>query len=367
MSRRGAAMIGVAALAAAAPVTTADAAARTTSATTTATAAVRVVSKSLDAPFGLQFVSSTRLLVAEGDTGEVTRIDTTNGTQKILIKGATGAAGVAQSAGRIFVALGGPNETGTPTGKYPPASILVANADGSGVRVLADLLAYEKKHNPDGQVQLVKGKPVDALSNPFSMNVSQYGLLVADGGANDVLRVNRLTGAVSTFFVPPTVKSKVCLRPGAQANPGTIGCDPVPTGIAVARGRIYVSTLGAGSPLGSRIYVLNPANGRITKIYKGFTSLTGIAVAADGTIYASQVEYGAPPGEGPPPPGFNPAKVGRILRIAPNGVRTYAQVTMPTGLALHGGKLYASTWSIAGFLGMKHAGQIQQVPFSLFK
>jgi outer membrane protein assembly factor BamB len=364
MTLSAAAIIGLAALTAAAPLTAADAAARTT----TATAAVHVVSKSLDGPFGLQFVSSTRLLVAEGDTGEITRIDTTNGTQKILIKGAGGAAGVALSAGRIFVALGGPDESGAPpAGRFPPSSVLVANADGTGARVLADLLAYEKKHNPDGQVQLVKGKPVDALSNPFSMNVNQYGLYVADGGANDVLRVNRLTGAVTTFFVPPTVKSKVCLRPGMQANPGTVGCDPVPTGVAAARGHIYVSTYGAGSPDGSRIYVLNPTTGKIQQIFKGFTGLTGLTVAADGTIYASEVEYGAPPGEGPPPPGFNPAKVGRIVRIAPNGTVTYAQVTMPTGLALNGGKLYASTWSIAGFLGIKHAGQIQQVPFSLFK
>ena len=47
------------------------------------------------------------------------------------------------------------------------------------------------------------------------------GLLVADGGANDVLRVNPRTGRVSTFFVPPTVKHQV---PAArEANPGTDG------------------------------------------------------------------------------------------------------------------------------------------------
>ena len=69
------------------------------------------------------------------------------------------------------------------------------------------------------------------------------GLLVADGGANDVLRVNPRTGKVSTFFVPPTAKTPACLAEGAQANPGTVGCDPVPTGLAVHGRYVYVSTI----------------------------------------------------------------------------------------------------------------------------
>ena len=115
--------------------------------------------------------------------------------------------------------------------------------------MIADLGKYELAHNPDGQVQFVDGKPVDALSNPFAMTMSRYGLIVADGGANDVLRVDPSTGRVSTFFVPHTVTDvKACLAPGAQSNPGTVGCDPVPTGVAVSRGSVYVSTLGAEQP-----------------------------------------------------------------------------------------------------------------------
>jgi hypothetical protein len=36
-------------------------------------------------------------------------------------------------------------------------------------------------------------------------------------------------------------------------------------------------------------------------------------------------------------------------------------VTMPTGLQYAGGHLYASSWSIAGQLGIPHAGQIVEV------
>ena len=34
---------------------------------------------------------------------------------------------------------------------------------------------------------------------------------------------------------------------------------------------------------------------------------------------------------------------------------------MPTGLEYFGGRLYASSWSIASFLGIPHAGQLVQV------
>ena len=147
--------------------------------------------------------------------------------------------------------------------------------------------------------------------------ISRYGVLVADGGANDVLKVNPWTGKVSTFFVPPTVKDvAACLQPGAQNNPGTVGCDPVPTGIAVTR---------------------------------------------SGTIYVSEVLHGAPEGDGPPPPGFDPSSVGRITRIGCHGHVSHAQVTMPVGLSLSGGRLYSTAWSIAGQLGIPSAGQIVQV------
>ncbi len=333
----------------------------------TAKPAGHVRVQGLDGPIGIQFTADNTAVVANGDVGQVVRVNTVTGAKKVLVSGAGGVAGVAESNGVLYAALAGPNENGKPTpGKFPPSSLLKANADGSGVHVFADLLAYEIKHNPDGQVQLVKGKPVDALSNPFSINASKYGLFIADGGANDVLRVNRDTGAISTFFVPPTAKTKACLAKGAQANPGTVGCDPVPTGIAVARGHIFISTLGAESPGAGRVYELTPS-GKFVRSWHGLTSPTGIAVTGDGTIFVSEVTFGAPQGDGPPPPGFNPAAVGRITRIAPNGTMTHAQVTMPTGLTLNHGHLYASTWSIASFLGIKHAGQVVWVPQSAFK
>ena len=325
------------------------------------------VTKGLDGPFGLQAVGDRGFVVAESVSGEVTRVYK-DGRQRPIIRGAAGVAGVAAGHGKLFSVLGGGSEEGAaPAGRYKGTSVLRSDHRGRHVKVLANLERYELRHNPDGQVQFVKGVPVDALSNPFSMNLSKYGLLVADGGANDVLKVNPRTGRVSTFFVPPTVKDvKACLRPGAQANPGTRGCDPVPTGIAVAQGSVYVSTLGAEVPGAGRVYRLDGRTGEVQRVWKGLTAPTGIAVTPWGTIYVSEVLYGAPAGA--PPPGFKPSQIGRLTKLS-HGTRTHAKVTMPTGLEFSNGHLYASTWSIAAFppLGIQHAGRIVKVRWSAFR
>jgi hypothetical protein len=323
---------------------------------------VKTITSGLDGPYGLDIQSSKRAVITEGDSGEITAVNLKTGAQRTLISGLQGPSGVATHGHKIYVVLGGGGEEGPPPpSKYPPASLLVANKNGTGVRVLADLMAYELKHNPDGQVQFgPNGQPYDALSNPFSMIYTKWGLLVADGGANDVLRVNPRTGRISTFFVPPTAKTPACLQPGAQANPGTVGCDPVPTGVAVRGRYVYVSTLGAESPGAAAIWKLDGRTGKVLRVWHGFTSLTGIAVSPRGTIYVSEVLFGAPAGEGPPPPGFDPSTVGRITRIQ-HGRITHAQVTMPTGLEYFHGRLYASSWSIASFLGIQHAGKLVQV------
>jgi hypothetical protein len=329
---------------------------------------VRTITRGLDGPFGLDLVSSRTALVAEGDSGEVTAVDLRSGAQRTILSGLTAPAGVAAYGGKVYVALGGGDEQGPPPpSAYPPSSLLVAGGNGGHVRVLADLLAYEMAHNPDGQRQFdPQGNSYDALSNPFSVTATSWGLLVADGGANDVLRINPRTGKISTYFVPPTARTPECLAPGAQANPGTVGCDSVPTGVVQSGKYVYVSTLGAEQPGAAAIWKLDGRTGRVLRVWKGFTSLTGVAVTPGGTIYASEVLFGAPEGDGPPPPGFDPASVGRITRVD-HGRITHAPVTMPTGLRYVNGRLYASSWSIASFLGIPHAGTIVQVSPRAFR
>jgi hypothetical protein len=324
-----------------------------------------VVAKKLDGPFGLQKAVGHRgFVVAENVSGQLTRVFK-DGRQRVLVRRIAGAAGVAADADHVYAVVGGPNEEGQPpAGAFAPSSVVRTDYQGKHTKVIADLLKYELAHNPDGQVQFVDGKPVDSVSNPFSMTMSPWGLLVADGGANDVLKVNPRTGRVSTFFAPPTVKDvKACQAPDANANPGTVGCDPVPTGVDVVRGKVYVSTLGAEAPGAGRVYKLN-RKGEVLRVWKGLTAPTGIAVRHDGTIYVSQVLEGSPQGQ--PGPGFDPSTVGQITRID-GGRRTQAQVTMPTGLDLKSGDLYASAWSIGSFLGLKHVGQVVKVRERAFR
>ncbi len=325
----------------------------------------KVITTGLDDPFGLARLGSG-FVVAENTSGEVTKVDRF-GRQRVVLSDAPGVAGVAASGHHVFSALGGSDETGTPPpGTFKPTSVLRTNLHTHKTKVLANLLRYELKKNPDRQKQFDKNKkPYDTLSNPFAMTKFRGGLLVADGGGNDVLLVNPLTGHVRTFFVPPTVKDvPACLEPGTQANPGTVGCDPVPTGVASSHGSVYVSTLGAEVPGAGRVYKVNARTGKVQRVWKGLTAPTGVAVGRHGTIYVSHVFHGAPEGE--PGPGFDPSTVGRITKIAPNGKRTHAQVTMPTGLLVKDGHLYSTAWSVASFLGIEDAGQVVKVRASAF-
>jgi DNA-binding beta-propeller fold protein YncE len=304
---------------------------------------IHVVAKGLDVPFGLQKAVKHRgFVVAESASGEVTRVFK-SGRTRTIFSGAPGVAGVAASPKRVFAVIGGQNEQGDPSGgSYGPSKVLRMDYHGKHVKVIADLMKYELKHNPDGQVQFVDGHPVDALSNPFAMTWSKkFGLFVADGGANDVLRINPRTGRVHTFFVPKTVKKAGC----ENSNPGTTGCDPVPTGVQVLGNSLYVSTLGAEVPGAGRIYKLNARTGKVQRVWKHLTAPTGVAARADGTIYFSQVLYPAP--AGPP---------GRITRIR-NGHRTHAPVVMPTGVVLQDGVLYSTAFSLMG----PGAGQVVRV------
>ncbi|WP_369138507.1 ScyD/ScyE family protein [Modestobacter versicolor] len=327
--------------------------------------AVTTIATGLDGPRQLSEYPGDRLLVAESDSGEVSAVAQSTGVVETLLSGLYSPQGVDHADGRLYVAVGGPPPPDAGGPPPPPgaafASLLVAEP-GGGVLETIDLEAHELADNPDGQVQFVDGVPVDTLSNPFAVLAQEGRVLVADAGANAVLSVDPHTGEVSTFFVPPVVTpDEVAACGDGFNNPGTVGCDPVPTGIAEGPdGLLYVSTLGSEVPGAARVYVLD-WYGDVVDVIEGLTSATGVAVDEHGTVYVSDVVEGAPMGEGPPPAGFDPATVGEITRIDSDGSRSTSQVTMPTGLVVEDGDLYASAWSIAGFLGIPGAGEVVRV------
>ncbi len=317
---------------------------------------VTVVARNLAGPFGIALGPGGQLLVAESDAGKVTKIDLANGHRSTFLSGYPTVDAVDVGDNGTVYALTGEGNRNTPR-----AQRLFKAPYRGHATVAADLLAYELKHNPDGQSQ----KARDSLSNPFAVTRLPGRTLVADGGANDVISVSD-SGRLSTFFAPHNITSGVCH--GARNNdPRHPGCDPVPTGVAQGPdGAIYVSGLGAEAPNAGRVWKLDPSSGRVLRTWYGFTAPTGIAVGGDGSVYLSEGIYGAP--EGPPPAGFNPASVGRIVRIAPNGARTYARVTMPIGLRYYHGSLYSTAWSLAAFVGLPPtSGQVVRVRQAAFK
>jgi hypothetical protein len=311
-------------------------------------ARVGTVASGLNGPIGLGKLGRKSFVVAEQGASRVLLIGK-HGGKKVIVSQAGGVSGVVGRGRKVFSVIGGPDENGNPPqGKYAATSVLRTNLRTGRTVPIANLQTYELQHNPDGQKQFGPGHtPYDALSNPFTITSYPRGLLVADGGANDVLRVNPRTGKVSTFFVPPTVKaseSSVCGTPQGQANPGTVGCDPVPTGVVFARGSVWVLTLGAFAPGGGHIYKLNARTGKIQRVIKGLTAPVGLAVDHD-SIYVGE-----------------PNGPGDVLRIH-RGKRTHVSVPSPTSLVTRNGALFATS----GVFGPPGTGKILRITDGSFK
>ncbi len=222
--------------------------------------------------------------------------------------------------------------------------LLRARAFGSAVPV-ADLAAYEAAHDPDGQ---------GFDSNPYAALVLPHRVLVTDAAANDVLAVDD-AGRISTLAVLPQITDGAC---AGQPNDGTaVGCDPVPTSLAVGPdGSVYVGGLGGEAPGAGRVWRLDPRTGAIEQTWTGLTTVTGVAVGRDGSLYVSELFGGSGPGV-----------PGDLLRISTSGDRTAIPVPFPAGAAVDRfDNVYVSAFSIAPATGLgfpDSSGQVWRLRF----
>jgi DNA-binding beta-propeller fold protein YncE len=312
-----------------------------------------------------------KVYVAESDSGQISMANLRSGevTPVVTGLGERQVQGVDVARGQLLVAIGEPPHGAPGTPPPPPApygdAVLLGVQKGATPTALHDLAEFERDNNPDGQPQFGEnGEPLDVFSNPYFVYAHRDGTaLIADAGGNDILRRNS-KGELALWRTLPLITDGPCAEI-PNNDPAVFGCDPVPTGIAYGNhDDVYVSALGGLVPGAGRVFVYDWARQDPIRMIDGLTGPTGVAVDADGNVYVSEMLENAPTEE--PGPDFDPSAVGQIVRIAPDGTRTYAQVTLPAGLLIHKGELYAAAWAVAGELGIPDAGQIVRVDDSAF-
>jgi hypothetical protein len=186
-------------------------------------------------------------------------------------------------------------------------TVIRINLDGT-YDVIADLAEFERINNPDGS------DPPDA--NPYGIAWDGEDLIVADAGANNVLRVS-LDGDVELVAVLPTRM----VEPPPFIDAPVIPMESVPTNVAVgADGNYYVAELtGFPFPVGGAvIYQITPG-GDVSVFAEGLSLLGDLTFDADGNLWALEIVAGGLLAADPDDPS---TLASRIVKIAPDGTQT---------------------------------------------
>lgn len=281
---------------------------------------VRTVATGFAGPLHVAVAPGGSVLVADAFAGTVDRVNPSTGAISTLVA-APGAftPGVDVKGGQVFFTKSTEPEDGSGDG----SAVLMRWTEDSGAHQVADMLAYELAHNPDGQPQ---GTGEDADSNPYSVLALPGRTLVGDAAGNDIVEI-RSNGSMRTLAVFPRSFAGDCATATNNGVPNA-GCDPVPTDMALGPdGNLYVSGLGA--EVEGFVWKVNARTGQILDTISGLPPLTGVAVGPDGAVYAASLFAGA------------------VFRFAQGGM-TVADVPGPSGLDWGNGVLYAGSVDFEG-------------------
>lgn len=266
-----------------------------------------------------------------GPTASVSRID--NGCPVVVAgnlpsaidatMAVVGAADVAFLGDQLYVVVAGGGEShGNPD---MPNGVYAVNDDGT-VTLVADLGAWVR----DNPVANVPPADFDPEGNPFTMIAAPDGsaLWVVGSNSEQVLSVMP-DGAVERI---------------ADFS----ATDAVPTAIAAAPdGGFYVGFLsGAPFPNGAAKVVLVAPDGTMTDVWTNLTTVTGLVVGPDGSLYAAQMSTG----NTPEPPFFVPGSGTIVRQTGPDTAEDVATGLMfPISLDLGpDGALYTSVPAVGG-------------------
>lgn len=285
-----------------------------------------VVAKGLDNPRQLSRTPDGRLVLAQagrgGNTGKLVVIKDRR-VRKVL-RGfasfagddgsfAVGLNGASKRPGGAFYALATPR-------KAPPGQRhdvwLLAKQPGGQVHKVANIGRYERRHDPDGE---------GVESNPYSVLALKGKILVADAAGDYIAAVRG--GKVRQWALLPEYGPRV---------------DAVPTVLAKgADGKVYVGELHSERKHKAKVWKYS-RDGKRLRSWKGFTTVTGVARTKNGTLYVSEL-FGGPCGFDQIPSCFP----GRVVKVAPNGKRSYYQVPFPAGITVRGSHVWASAFSVS--------------------
>ncbi len=309
-----------------------------------------------------------------GLTGSITRI--AHGTRKRVVTRLVSAAGVsrarADGPADVFVKDGtyyillqdttidskGSNALGASGGMA--GDLISSPGGGASPRVVADLAAYEAKHNPDrgkGRGARFGDPPID--SDPYGFTPYRGGFAVADAAANDLLWVDP-KGRISTLAVFPTQRvaltRAVAKQIGAPPGMKTILVQSVPTSVTVGPdGALYVGELtGIPFPVGrARVWRVEP--GEKPSVYAGgFTTISDLAFDGKALLVLELTSRGL----------LDASSPGQLIRIAPNRHRTILAgngLVAPTGLAIGRHFIYISNYGLFPGSGHGPHGEIVRV------
>lgn len=325
----------------------------------------RVIASGLDNPRQLNLTPNGRLLVAQAGHGSYNPDNCVGSEQEGFCVGRSGHVSVVRDhktrdvmshllsgAGRDgSFAVGSDGASKRPGGPFysiityaPPDIIpegiphrqsgkLLANRPGGKPRVVANITGFERRHDPDGE---------GFDSNPYSVLALKNKILVADAAGDFIAQVKH--GKVSVWALMPEYGKKL---------------DSVPTTISKGpRGKIYVGELHSEQPNEARVFKFN-RKGVALRSWGGFTTVTGVARAGDGTLYVSELFSGC---------GFEEIPTcfpGRVIKVAPDGTRESRRVPFPAGIVVKGGRVYVNAFSVSpanGFGGNPEwSGQVWRI------
>lgn len=323
-----------------------------------------VVASGLDSPRHLSFAADGELYVAEagrggagpcalhpslgvfcfGFSGAVTQVQDSGSDPRVLtglpsiLNGdgeALGPSDIAFTGSQKFVlsiGLGGSDEFRAAFGPQGAllGTLLTGKLKHDGLSLFADVLANEAVANPDG---------TDIDSNPVGLVRDGEGYVLADAGANAVVRVSHNGTFTTITALPP---GSALAPPFLGLPPGTqIPTDAVPT--SVVRGpddAYYVSQL-TGFPFepgDANIWRVVPGGTR-TVYASGLTNVTDLAFGPDGSLYAVEIAS----------TGLLNGPIGALKKINPGSSQhetVIGNLFAPYSVAFGGGHAYLSTCAV---------------------